>query len=101
MPLSCLLQFASDDLRADREIVLAAVKNEGCALRFAELSLRSDSEIVMAAVANDYRALYFVSAEFHMSREMVLTTMHDIKKLNASVNIYYYEMLYYVDKCGR
>ena len=36
------LEFASEDLQKDREIVMAAVKQYGCALEFASLELWGD-----------------------------------------------------------
>ena len=55
------LQFADDALRADREIVLAAVRNddsdEAHALQFADDELRSDREIVLAAVRKNPTAI--------------------------------------------
>ena len=55
------LQFADDALRADREIVLAAVRNddsdEAHALQFADDELRSDREIVLEAVRKNPTAI--------------------------------------------
>mmetsp|Transcript_54964 Transcript_54964/g.141491 ORF Transcript_54964/g.141491 Transcript_54964/m.141491 type:complete len:401 (+) Transcript_54964:188-1390(+) len=45
-----LLQFATTELRCDKEIVLAAVQSWGCALRYAAQELRGDVDIVLAAV---------------------------------------------------
>jgi len=44
------LRYASDELRADREIVLAAVRQSCWALEYASKDLRADREIVLAAV---------------------------------------------------
>ena len=40
------LQYASDELKADRGIVLAAVQDYGPALEYASKELRADREIV-------------------------------------------------------
>ena len=47
------LQFASEDLRTDREIVIAAVKEYGDALEFKSKYLNRDSYILMAEVNQD------------------------------------------------
>ncbi len=44
------LRYASEELRADHEIVLAAVHLNGNALRYASEELRADLQIVLAAV---------------------------------------------------
>merc|ERR1711896_13437 len=59
-----LLQYASKDLKADREIVLAAVKNRGSLLRNAPKELKNDREIVLAALMNTGNALEFASEEW-------------------------------------
>ena len=57
------LEYASPELRADREVVLAAVQQEGWALKYASPELRSDREVVLAAVQQNGRALYLASPE--------------------------------------
>ena len=44
------LQFASEKLRNDREVVLAAVKGDGMALQFASEELRADRSFLLEAV---------------------------------------------------
>ena len=44
------LQFASETLRSDKEVVMEAVRQDGDALEFACETLRSDKEVVMEAV---------------------------------------------------
>jgi hypothetical protein len=55
--VSAILKQASAELRADREVVLAAVAQRGRALEHADASLRVDREVVLAAVAQDGHAL--------------------------------------------
>ena len=66
------LEFASDELRADREVVLAAVSQHGFALQYASDALRDDAEVVLAAVKMDGVALKFASDELRGDREVVL-----------------------------
>ena len=48
------LQWASDDLKGDREIVLTAVSKEGRALEWASDDLKGDREIVLIAVSQTW-----------------------------------------------
>lgn len=47
----CVLQYASGDLRADQEVVLAAIESDGCALAFASDDLRANFDVAVAAAA--------------------------------------------------
>ena len=42
-----------EELQADREVVLVAVKQDGSALRYASDKLRADKEVVLVAVKSD------------------------------------------------
>ena len=66
------LEYASAELKGDREIVLEAVKQDGYALVYASAELKGDREIVMAAVKQNGRALQYASAELQGDREIVL-----------------------------
>ena len=44
------LRHASEDLRADKEVVLAAVAEDGYALQHAAAEMQADTEVVLAAV---------------------------------------------------
>ena len=63
--------------KADREIVLAAVSNDGYALHFAAEELKGDREIVLAAVSQDGRALQWATKELKGDREIVLAAVSD------------------------
>ncbi len=54
------LQYASEGLKANKVIVLAAVKRNRNALEDASEDLRGDSEVVMAAVVQDGESLRLV-----------------------------------------
>jgi hypothetical protein len=66
------LQFASDDLRKSKEIVLIAVAQNGLALEFASKELRNDPEIVKIAVKNHGFALRYASKQLKNNKEIVL-----------------------------
>ena len=51
------LEFASEDLHKDREIVMDAVKQDGWALEFSFLELRGDCDVVLEAADNNSSSL--------------------------------------------
>jgi CxxC motif-containing protein len=69
------LEFASDELKNDKEVVLKAVSNTGWALEFASSKLKNDKEVVMAAVSNYAWALQFASDELINDKEFILTAV--------------------------
>ncbi|CAJ1398898.1 unnamed protein product [Effrenium voratum] len=71
------LQFASARLRADREVVLAAVSSHCDALQDAapELKVSSDKEIMMAAVAQDGNMLMFAAEPLRNDRQLVTAAL--------------------------
>jgi hypothetical protein len=44
------LLYASEDLRTDKEVVLAALTSDADALEYACQDLRADNEVILAAV---------------------------------------------------
>ena len=65
------IRYAREDLRADSEVVLAAVKQNGNALQYANEDLRADHEIVLAAVQQDGRALQFADETLLQDEQFV------------------------------
>mmetsp|Transcript_37352 Transcript_37352/g.83595 ORF Transcript_37352/g.83595 Transcript_37352/m.83595 type:complete len:83 (-) Transcript_37352:92-340(-) len=53
----------------DREVFLAAVKQDGGALAFASAVLREDREVVLAAVQQNWRAIEFSSVALRRDPE--------------------------------
>lgn len=56
----------SDEWRGDREVVLEAVRNCAGALQFASYELRNDREFILAAVKQNRYALSWVSDKMQM-----------------------------------
>ena len=48
------LKYASEELKNDKEVVLAAVAQYGYALEYASNDMKNDKEVVMAAVAREW-----------------------------------------------
>ena len=68
-----LLEDFSERLRADKEVVMAAVGSAWNALGYAAEALRDDRDVVLAAVGHDGYALQFASDEWKDDKEIVLT----------------------------
>ena len=65
------LEYASDELRGDRKIMLAVTRENSSALRFASDELKADREIVLAAVQNNGRSLEHASKELRADPEII------------------------------
>ena len=57
------LQYASEELKNDREVVLQAITQNGKALQYASPELQDDEEVVLQAVAQNGEALQYASPE--------------------------------------
>jgi len=75
------VEHASEKLRADRDVMLEAVKHRGMALEFASEALRADRDVVLKAVKQDREALQFASDELKEE----LKQMVDEKSTKAEV----------------
>ena len=73
-------ELAGSDYTDDKEVVLAAVKNNGYALQFASPSMKEDKEVVMSAVRNDGSAIQFASGKLRFD--------HDVIKASFKNNMY-------------
>ena len=66
------LNFASDELKNDKEIVLMAVKKYGIALQFASTELRKDKEVVLIAVRKDIYACHYSLLEGYQTFDEIV-----------------------------
>lgn len=71
------LQYASKKLQSDKEVVLAAISNYGKALQYASRKFRLDKEIVLAAVSNDGMALRYASQKLKSDIEVVFVAVQN------------------------
>lgn len=69
------LAGAPKEVRADRDVVLAAVREYGGALEHASINLKMDREIVMAAVSRGGDSLEYASAGLAADRDIVLAAV--------------------------
>ena len=75
------LQYAAEPLKADREIVLAAVVQCGGALRYAAEPLRADREVVLVAVKQSVFALENAAEPLRADREIVMAAVQKIGEM--------------------
>ena len=69
------LQYADDSLKGDREIVLAAVQQHWYSFQYADDSLKGDREFVLAAVQQDGYSLQYADDSLKGDREIVLAAV--------------------------
>lgn len=67
-----ILRFASSNLKADKELVLRAVKSCWKALEYASEELRSDLDVVATALAQTQSALQFAAESIKDNYDLVL-----------------------------
>ncbi|CAL1154221.1 unnamed protein product [Cladocopium goreaui] len=66
------VRHASDALRADREVALTAVRTNGSAVQYVAGCLAEDREVALTAVRSSGAALRYVVPKFRSDREVVL-----------------------------
>ncbi len=61
------LQFAPENMKGNKEVVIKAVRQNGLALQYASEILRSDPDVLRAAVSNNSFAYEFVPKRLRSS----------------------------------
>ena len=69
------LQYCSEELRSDRNLVTTAVSQDGYALKYASKELRSDRDVVLAAVSRFGEALGYAPEELRSDRDLMMTAV--------------------------
>jgi len=70
-----VLESVAETFRADRDVVLEAVRQDGWALEWASEALRADRGVVLEAVARTGDALRFAPARLCADREIALAAV--------------------------
>jgi hypothetical protein len=70
-----VLMHAAFDIQDDRNIVLSAIQKNGLALEYASDDLRADRDLVLRAISRDGRALQFASPSLQDDKEVVLSAV--------------------------
>ena len=65
------LKYASKELRADKELVMAAIGQRVSSLEYASEELKGDKEVAMAAIKEDPYSIWYISEELKRKVEMV------------------------------
>ena len=71
------LEYATEELRGDREVVMTAVAQAGGALQYATEELRGDRDVVMTAIASLGWAVEHASEELRGDREVMEAALAD------------------------
>ena len=69
-------QFSYENLKNDKDVVLATVIQDGRALKYVSEILQNDKEVVLAAVNQDGSALYYASEELQNDKDVVLAAVN-------------------------
>jgi len=70
-----MMEFVSDDLKKDRDVVMKAVTTNGFSLAFVDESLQDDETVVTAAINENGRSLQFASPRLKKDRGIVMTAI--------------------------
>eukprot|EP00931_Biecheleriopsis_adriatica_P020432 TRINITY_DN13659_c0_g2_i1.p1 TRINITY_DN13659_c0_g2~~TRINITY_DN13659_c0_g2_i1.p1 ORF type:complete len:476 (+),score=74.29 TRINITY_DN13659_c0_g2_i1:54-1481(+) len=83
-----VLTKAPPEVRADRFVVLAAVKQNAANLEFADESLKADPEVIRTAMKNDYSAHSFIYAadSLRKDRNFVLELLEVNSRIYGSLS---------------
>ena len=84
------LADADEKLKADKEVVLAAVKSNGYALEHASEKLKADKEVVLAALKQDADAFNFANKKLKADKKIVMaktkSQIKNFKKLEQEAH---------------
>jgi len=78
------LQSASQEMRADRDVVFAAVSQTGRALQFASAKFKSERAMVVAACGSFSPSLEYADPNLAASKDFVLELIDQVKILKVS-----------------
>jgi hypothetical protein len=79
------LNYASAELKADKDVVLEAVQEDGSALQYACAELKADKDVVLEACRQNGLALEYASAEGVASHQRYRFGSLSTKWLGTSV----------------
>lgn len=83
------LKFAADNLKADKEVVMASVNKKGFSIQFASEELRNDKELAMAALTGKNGTgfnLRHLSNDLRNDPEIVKTAIENGMKIPENVS---------------
>ena len=80
------LEYASEELRNNKEVVLEAVKKNGSALEYASERLQADKDVVLAAVKQYGDSIVYANwdSDVLYDREIILAAVKQRTKLGKA-----------------
>jgi len=70
-------QFASDELKSNKKLILKVLSYSGNSLQYVQDSLKKDKEIVLEAAKQDGYSLQYADESFRQDREVVMFAARD------------------------
>ena len=70
-----ILYYADESLKKDKKIILTALKKNGNSLNYADESLKKDKEIVLTAIKQNGGALEYADKKFQDDKKIVLAAI--------------------------
>merc|ERR1711988_443961 len=74
------LEYEHEDMKKNKEVVMAAVQTFGGDLRHAAAEMRKDKEVVMAAVQKDGYALAHAHEDMKKDKEVVMAAVQNFDR---------------------
>ena len=70
-----IISLSNEKLKVDKEVILAAVKQNGYALQYADEKLKANKEVILAAVKQDGNTLQYADKKLKANKEVVLAAV--------------------------
>jgi hypothetical protein len=71
-----VLAYASDDILADRDIILKAVKVDGQIFYYASPELRDDKEVALEAISNKWLIIKYASKRLRGDKDIAIAALN-------------------------
>lgn len=78
-----LLEYADEEIKNDKKVILSAIKKAWYVFRFASKQLRADREVVLAAIEENALNLQYASEELRDDKEIVIKA---VRKIGGAIN---------------
>lgn len=71
-----VLAYASEEILADKEIILKAVKVDGQTFYYASQELRDDKEVALEAISNKWLIIKYASKRLRGDKDIAITALN-------------------------
>lgn len=78
-----VLAYASEEILADKEVILKAVKIDGQIFYYASQELRDDKEVALEAISNKWLIIKYASKRLRGDKDVAITALN--KNLKAEM----------------